>query len=192
MESECFLIPGNRGWGNCHICHFESQHRFQYFRFVSPFENTPVFTASFFSFSFGTAQFLWVNIFHGDAGRLKHVSDTRFSSSRACMKVIHSPYKGINHSNLSDNIPAKMLFLLLQKRMANLFLIGTSSKTLSNFALLTPSKLCFQTRDVVTFFFFLRVCPEIALHFRAIPDFLQEHGHAQAYVACVRVFFSLV
>lgn len=78
-KSECFLIPGNRGWGNCHICYFEPQHRFQYFRFVSPFENTPVFTASFFSFSFRTAEFfLWGNIFHGDAGPLKHVSGTRF------------------------------------------------------------------------------------------------------------------
>lgn len=47
-----------------------------------------------------------------------------------------------------------MLFLLLQKKgWRTLFLIGRSSKTLSNFALLTPSKLCFQTRDVVTFFF---------------------------------------
>lgn len=47
----------------------------------------------------------------------------------------------------------------------------------------------FSNSGCGNFFFSLRVCSEIALHFRAIPDFLQEHGHARAYVACVRVFF---
>lgn len=129
------------------------------------------------------------------------------SSSGVCGKVIHCldqpplnpcqkpnvawhkpPVALIKHSNLQIKFERNIFFSLKKKRKKDGIpcLISMSSKTPSNFALLTLSRMCFQTWDIVTFFPFVQ---RLYCILRQSLSFIKKHEHAQAYAPCARAFY---